>query len=164
MARKSKGFSELLHQKQDDEQSTAQSFKRLQQKVKEASGEDFSQNMVFNPKGVAKMSEILEAFIDPYKETTSDFSEVESLLSLAVLAWNIALLRKKDRQDAIESMVSEIASGTNRKIRGDLQNIFYEFIERKDRYFSECQRCITNFDLQAQGDSYFLSVASTFEE
>lgn len=164
MARKSKGFSELLHQKQDYEQAAASSFKRLQEKVKKSSGAEVSQNMVSNPTGIAKMSEILEKFIDPYKETTQDFAEVECLLSMAVIAWNIALLPKVKRKDAIEHMLSEIASGPDQEIREDLQNLFDELIERKDNYFSAHDRFISNFDLKERGSGYFLSVASTLEE
>lgn len=164
MARKSKGFSELLHQKQDVEQTTAQSFKRLHKKVKKATGKDLIEDIAINPKDVAKMSDILNEFIDPYKGTAYGLEEVECLLSLAVVAWDIALLPKEDRQEAIESMLSEVASGMNRKSRAALQTLIHELIERKDCYFSDCQRYIANFDLQPQGDSYFLSVASSLEE
>lgn len=164
MARKSKGFSELLHQQQDDEQTTVQSFKRLQKKVQKTTGKDLIQDIATSPKGVAKMSDVLEEFIDPYKETTSSFEDVESLLSIAVLAWNIALLPDEDRQEAIEIILSEAASGMNQKSRAELQTLIHQMIERKDCYFSSFQRYIANFDLQPQGDSYFLSVASSLKE
>lgn len=163
MARKSKGFSELLHQKQHKEQKISESFERLQQKVKESVGEEVSRNMVFNPTEVNKMSDVLEEFIDPYIQATNGKSELENLLKIAVLTWNIALMPPEERQDAIDSILSEMASETDRKVLEDLQTVITDLIDRKDRYFSSCRRSITSFDLQDQGDGYFLSVASTLE-
>lgn len=164
MARKSKGFSELLHQEQDYGQAADKSYKRLRQKVKKTVGKDCSENMVMNPQGVAKMSEILQAFVEPYKETAHDFAEVESLLGLAVLAWNIALIPKKNRQETMDSMLPQLTSEMDQTIKAEMQSLIHELIERKDRYFSDCKRFITSFDLQPQKDSYFLSVAATLEE
>lgn len=162
MARKSKGFNELLQQKQNEEQMATQSFQRLQQKAKQEGG-DTSQEMVRNPKGVAKMSEVLEQFIQPYKDTTEDFADLEALVEMAILAWNISLIAKENRQDAIESMLSETQAGADQPGHSEFLSLLHELIDRKDRHFSKNKRFITTFDLQDLGDSYHLSVASTLQ-
>ena len=164
MARKSKGFNELLLQKKDEELAGVTSLNRLKQKVKQADGKMASQKMVVNPKGVAKMSEILEEFIEPYKDTTQDFSDLETLLNIAVLAWNITLVPRENRQDAMGSILLEMTAGANQAVKSELQSMLNELIARKDRHFSNCQRFITSFDLQDLGDDYYLSVASTLQE
>ncbi|ABW33248.1 hypothetical protein [Acaryochloris marina] len=164
MARKSKDFSELIHQKQRQEQKNADSFERLQNKVKEIAGEDVSRNMVFNPPDVNKMSEVLQELVAPYVQTTPSISELDNFLKIAVLAWNIALTSPEERQVALKQIFSEMASSTDQDIIEGLKSLVEELIERKDHYFWSCQRSITSFDLQDQGDSYFLSVASTLEE
>lgn len=162
VARKSKGFNELLQQKQHEEKAATQSFRRLQQKAKQV-GRNDPQEMVMNPKGVAKMSEVLEKFIEPYKDTTQDFADLEALIEIAILAWNMSLIPKENRKDAMESMLSEMNSGANQPGQSEFLSMLNELIDRKDRHFSKNQRFITTFDLQDTGDGYHLSVASTLQ-
>lgn len=164
MARKSKGFSDLLHQKQREEQRTSESLKQLQHKVKESMGEEASLNMVFNPAGEDKMSEVLQEFVDPYMETVNSISELKGWLEIAVLAWNIALMPPEKRQDILDGIFSEMASGTDLQVLEDLRTTVNNLVDRKDRYFSSFQSSITSFDIQDKGDSYFLSVASALEQ
>lgn len=164
MARKSKGFSELLHQQHRQEQKNADSFERLQHKVKEIAGEEVSRNMVFNSPDVNKMSEVLQEFVAPYVQTTPSISELDNFLKIAVLAWNIALTSPEERQIALDQIFAEMTSSTDQDIVEGLKSLVQELIDRKDCYFGSCQRGITSFDLQDRGDSYFLSVASALEE
>ncbi|MDX2243726.1 MAG: hypothetical protein NW224_23845 [Leptolyngbyaceae cyanobacterium bins.302] len=88
MARKSKGFGEL-QKLQQRKQAEQKGLEKLQHKVESGAwGNNFA-GMIANPKGEVKMSEVLEAFVEPYLDETHTYQERKKLFTLAVAAWNL---------------------------------------------------------------------------
>ncbi len=85
MARKSKGFSEILNQQRADK-AHQKGLEKLQQKVQKGPLGDKFAGMVTNPKGEVKMSEVLEEFVEPYLDFAQNRSQREKLFSIAVIA------------------------------------------------------------------------------
>ena len=85
MGRKSKGFGEILKQKRA-EKIHQKGLEKLQQKIQKGPLGDQVVGMVPNPKGEVKMSEVLEAFVEPYLDFTHTRSQRDKLFTLAVIA------------------------------------------------------------------------------
>ena len=160
MARKSKGFGELLKQQRSGK-TDKKALEKLQQKVQKGPlGGQFA-GMVTNPKGEVKMSEVLEEFVDPYLETAKNRSQREKLFSIASLAWNLAIVSEKERQSMIDQMIGGLKE-SDPLAQQDIREIIDELIERKQTFFAENKRYIIDFQLQDRGNQFHLSVASTF--
>jgi len=119
--------------------------------------------VVIEPKGVTKMSEVLEAFIEPYIHVADTDDAYRKLLSLAVLAWNVSLLPQEQQEQMIEDMIEASMPSATRREKRDFGETVAEFIERKRTYFAEHRRMILDFELTDTGKTYHLSVVATME-
>jgi hypothetical protein len=103
------------------------------------------------------MSELLEEFVEPYREVARTKEAFEKLLTLAVIAWNVTLFPEEDRQPHLKEIISEIPADA----RDDGKRIIEEMMERKQRFFSQSRRTILGFELTDTGTGWHLSVTST---
>ncbi|MEM9904181.1 MAG: hypothetical protein AAF921_04065 [Cyanobacteria bacterium P01_D01_bin.44] len=164
MAKKSKGFGKLLKQekhKSAEKKSMAQLEKRLTQGPLGS----HSTQLKINPEGQVKMSTILEEFIGPELEVTHDYHEVEHLVAIAILAWNIALLPKAEQPSKLDKAIEIFdlppnATATKHDFRAFLEDL----ISRKDTFFAQYKRHIVDFQVQKSPGRFHLSVASTMPE
>ena len=117
--------------------------------------------VVYEPAGGEKMSEVLEDFVEPYRELADTDDSFRKLLTLGMLAWNAALLPEDQRWAMIDEM---LAAGFSRCSKADLaagREVVEVLVRRKEEQFAENQRAIISFQLTDTGDGYHLSVAST---
>lgn len=160
MAKKSKDFGELLKQQRID-QTQQKSLEKLEQKVRQGPLSNHFAGLVANPQGEAKMSGVLEAFVEPYWDTARNRSQREKLLSVAVIAWNLALTPENERQLMIDQVIEQSLEGNDPLAQQDMREILDELIARKQKFFADNQRYIIEFQLQDLGKQFHLSVAST---
>ncbi len=85
MAKKSKGFQELLKQHQTNK-TPDEAFSEFQQQVKKGVLSNKIDSIVTNPQGEVKMSEVLEDFVEPYLAVVKNHSQREKLFTMAVIA------------------------------------------------------------------------------
>lgn len=159
MARKSKGFGELLKQQRTGK-THQKNLEKLQRKVQQGPLGEHIAGMVTNPKGEVKMSEVLEEFVDPYLSMAPDQNRREKLFGIAALAWNLANMPEKERQPMIDQMIGGL-KGIDSLAQQDMRDTVDELIERKQTFFAENKRYIMDFQLQDTGNQFHLSVAST---
>jgi len=109
--------------------------------------------------GPEKMSDVLEKFVEPYKEKVTNEHGLRNLLNLGAAAWNAALLPENDRKAVIDDVLREhrIPSADEEFVRGFLQ----ELIDRKKAYYSANRRYFGGVVLTNMGDGYHLSVISS---
>ena len=159
MARKSKAFGEILKQ---ERAATIQEkrLEQLQQKLQKGPFGDQVAGVVNNPKGEVKMSEVLEAFIDPYLRSIRTPIERKKLFELAVVVWNLSLMPENERQPMIDEFIKEGLKGSDPLIQQDTRQIIDSLIARKQKFFAENTRLILDFELQHTGNQFHLSVAS----
>jgi hypothetical protein len=159
MAKKPKGFSEILLQQQWTNASE-RSFDKLKKKVNRSYGRDVE--LVMNQGEIVKMSEVLEDFVEPYNDDTLNKHGIQMLLSMGVLAWNIALMPKEERIEMVAEAFAAIMPDSDPEDITFGKNLVDELIKRKDKFFADNQRTIVNFELQyvSRGE-YHISVAST---
>ncbi len=158
MAKKPKGFGEPLHHKKQK-----QDLQRFAKKFRGRMGDQVA-GTVLSPAGAAKMSEVLEEFVEPYVEFADNRGQRQRLLEVAVLAWNLALLPEAERQTMLEEAIEQATLIDDALARQDIQEILDELIERKLTYFGDIRRLIVEFELKDTGREYQLSVASLMED
>ena len=163
MAKKSKkGFSEILLQQQWANASD-RSFDRLKQKVNRSYGKNVK--LVMNEGEIVKMSEVLEDFIEPYTDDSLNKHGLQMLISMGILAWNIALMPKEKRTEMLNESFAATMPDADPDDIAFGKNMVEEMIDRKNKFFADNQRMIMNFELQyVSRGQYHISVASTMPE
>lgn len=155
MARKSKGFSELLSQQQQT-QVRQESMDKLAKRVQQ----NFEGKVEILPQNEIRMSDVLEAFVEPYLETAHTHDQRLMLLSIAAFAWNVALRPEDQQQQEITEFVSQIVPDANNPARRDITATLEELAERKRSSFADVRRYIVDFELRETRNDIHLSVVS----
>jgi hypothetical protein len=134
-------------------------FGQLMSKLKE-SGFLEEKEVVFEPGGEEKMSEVIMSFVEPYRDYAHTYEELNKLITLAIVAWNAALLPK----DEWKEMVDKISSSFSPSDAEDFKQITEMLVERKRRYFSDNKRLILDYHLSESREGFHLSVASMLRD
>jgi hypothetical protein len=113
--------------------------------------------LISTPPGELKMSEVLEEFIEPFEEFRQTEEQLDKLLSVAVIAWNTALLPAGEREGFIEKTLQSVPA----EAREDLRSILLDLIRRKLALFVDVQRSILNYELISAPSGPRLNVIST---
>lgn len=147
---------------------------RLKRKAKQGRLQDFKQRLekdllqghkvVVEPSGVAKMSEVLEAFVAPYLALADTEDATRKLLMLAVVAWNASFLTEEEQREMVDDITSKVMSEATLEDKEDFSELVSTLVERKRARFSEYTRRIISFELTDTGRDYHLSVVSTMED
>jgi hypothetical protein len=161
VAKKSKGFSELLHEQRQVQKDEQKALKKLQQKVQSEGGIGASGKLVMNPKGLEKMSDVVEAFLEPYMHDVHTRQDYEKLLMLATMAWNTSFLPEDKHQSALYRFVEESHPSHDLSFQKDIKDLLEAMIARKKEFFADNVRKIINFQLEDMHGSWHLSIAST---
>jgi len=161
MAKKSKGFRELMKQKRQATDYSQKALDNLTQKVQKGPLSKHVEGVVQNPQGQVKMSEVLENFIEPYLEEIDGYVQKQKFIELAVVAWNLAILPEAARQAMREQFQSSLGRNGLPEDQEFLDSLLDELMERKLQYFPNNRRLIMDFQFEDAGDQYHLSVAST---
>jgi O6-methylguanine-DNA--protein-cysteine methyltransferase len=130
----------------------------LREMMAELENEAAFSNMksVINPPGQEKMSEVLGQFIEPYMDAAEDVASMQKLTTIAMVAWNAAILA----DDRRESFLDSILDAFPKKVRVDAARMIEEMIQRTNRYFADNRRQIVNVQVTDTGDGFHLAVAS----
>jgi len=173
MARKSKEFQRLFYpdsvQQRNPSVTPSQrkeelaAFKSFKQKI-ENTAEGKNAVFVETPKNLAKMSEILIEYIEPFLEDTDTYQERSNLLEIAVMSWNMALVSEEKRQELLKELFSKHPSDPEDiEAEKELQRLMKKLIKRKLKFFAEEKRFITDFKLTENSGRFHISVASSFK-
>ena len=173
MARKSKEFRQLFYP--DSVQKRSPSVTPSQRKKELAAFKSFKQeiensvegtNAVFveTPKNLAKMSEVLMEYIEPFLEGTETYEECSNLLEIAIMSWNIALVSEEKAQELLKKIFSGNSSDPEEiEDEKEVQRIVKKLIKRKLKFFAQEKRFITDFKLTENSGRFHISVASSFK-
>jgi hypothetical protein len=110
-----------------------------------------------------KMSEVLDRFIEPYMEgvgapATED--DLRKLLTVAVLAWDVANLSPDQQKAQIDQIIREGVSHKSDADQRLFRTLVEDMIDRKNTHFSTINRTIISFDVRFTGHGYDLTVVS----
>ncbi|MHC4619377.1 MAG: hypothetical protein ACYTEQ_16650 [Planctomycetota bacterium] len=107
-----------------------------------------------------KMSEVLKAFVAPFRNLAETEEALQRLLATAIAAWNIALFPAKEREAHIQKVLEVLPQD----VRADGRMIIGDLIERKEEHFSEYKRMIIDYEVTDTGQDYHLIVISTVDK
>ncbi|MFM7575436.1 MAG: hypothetical protein ACKO5Q_00610 [Microcystaceae cyanobacterium] len=96
MARKSKGFRELIAQ-ENLKKRNKESFERLKNTMIENGLGEPGMTFDENPEGYEKTSEVLIEFVKPFLDKVNTHQRREALFRLAIMSWKMALLPENER-------------------------------------------------------------------
>ena len=134
-----------------------------------------------------RMSEVILEFIKPYQELAHGNSDLEKLIGLGVVAWNLSLLPGNEREAALNALITDLFSSKSpiKKLGNmigkwirvgqkgeakrssaeetEFKKIVYEMVEHKQRRFGRNRRFIVSYHVETAGEDVQLFVASTLE-
>lgn len=113
--------------------------------------------VIGRPADGVKMSEVLEAFVEPYKDSAGTKKRYETLLATALIAWNVTLFPEAERASFLDELIDSLPE----EARQDGKEIIHAMIVRKERFFSRYRRLIVDFEVSDTGSGWYLTVAST---
>jgi hypothetical protein len=156
MAKKSKGFRELLSQ-ESPASIERQSFSALEKKL---ARDGISPKFVPSPKG-GSISDALRELVKPYLNVAEDRKSLETLFAMGIFAWNVSVAAKEDRQDLFDKFQISMQNQDADMVE-EGKALIQTLIERKEQLFPDNHRTIMNFELKYTGrGNYHISVAST---
>ncbi|PZO58342.1 MAG: hypothetical protein DCF15_05520 [Phormidesmis priestleyi] len=168
--KKSRGFGELLKQQRNIE-GGQRSLKKFQREFSKSPLSEITTEILVEPAGVAKMSDVLDDFIAPYKADDITLSQYQNLLGIGVIAWNLAILdqqaSERETSDARHKILKQLRKeglkDNDPTLQKDVESIIDEMIARKKEFFADNQRRILSYQLEDLGTEFHLSVASTLK-
>ena len=116
----------------------------------------------YEPSGVAKMSEVVIDFIEPYADYAETYEAYQKLVMIAIIAWNTTLLPEKEQKPMVKKMIKGLP--LSRSDARDTKGVMKELMERKKKHFAEHTRTILDYQVTETRHGYHLSVASTLDE
>ena len=114
--------------------------------------------VVFAPPGVEKMSEVLQDFLAPYWDSADTPEKMHQLLSVAIIAWNSALMPAAER----DKLIDKTLATADPEAREAVLPFLSELIRRKEQVFPDNNRFILSYDLSMGPSGPHLSVISSF--
>ena len=144
--------------KRKKQENRSDEFGQLVGKLIKA-GQLEGREVVYEPSGEEKMSEVIMGFVEPYLELVDTYEAQNKLIGLATLAWNAALLPKEEQGAMVGDVIGNLKlSDSNAK---ELVKLVETMMKRKRRYFSDNNRVILNYHLSETRHGFHLSVASS---
>ena len=110
------------------------------------------------------MSDVLEAFVEPYMNSIEGNEAFRRLLTIATVAWNAALLPEDQRTALIDTALKAGMPGATEVVLAETRSLIASMVERKKTHFASNRRAIVSFELEPRGRDYHLSVASTLDD
>ena len=117
--------------------------------------------VLVNPVGTEKMSEVILRFAEPFKD--QDGLIPRAMLEIAIILWNASFMPSAMQRKAVEDVVNVLPS-ENTEARRELFVIAQRLLERKKQYFSENQRMIMDYHITESAHSIYVDVMSTVPE
>lgn len=117
--------------------------------------------VVYQEPGREKMSEVLEEFVEPFRDREADADSYRMLLNMGMLAWNVALQPEEQREPSIDEVLGRALAGAEPMALAAAKAIVEALVRRKLEFFADNRRMIYSFELTDRGDDFHLTVAST---
>jgi len=121
------------------------------------------QEVVIEPRGVPKMSEVLKAFVAPYHDLADTMEAAEKLLRFGVMAWNMSFLSDEKQREMLDDLLDKALPEATRQEKEDLTLMMATLIARKKAHFAQYEGYIIDFELTDRGEDYHLAVVAAIE-
>src|SRR6266571_5950604 len=88
--------------------------------------------VIVNPAGTEKMSEVILRFAEPFKDDDGLVSK--AMLEIAIIIWNASFMPKDMQRKAVEDVVNVLPSHDS-EARREMSLILHMLLERKRQHF-----------------------------
>jgi hypothetical protein len=112
------------------------------------------------PKGIEKMSEVIEDFAEPLLADCKSDNEIKKSIQFAVLVWNLTMFPEDEQDRIIQELVETLSPP------GDIDQInqakleINSFINRKKEMFPHIQRVVIDYQFSGTGSNLRLNIVS----
>lgn len=159
-AKKDKQARRLAKKRKAQRHTPSSGQQVLLQRVR-ASQHFHNMQVMVNPAGTEKMSEVILRFAEPFKDDDGLVSK--AMLEIAIIIWNASFMPKDMQRKAVEDVVNVLPSD-DREARREMFLIVNTLLERKKQYFSNNKRMIMDYHITESAHSIHLDVVSTVPE
>ena len=159
-AKKDKKARRLARKRQAQRRTPSLGQQVLLQRVR-ASPHGHNTQVLVNPAGTEKMSEVILRFAEPFKD--DDGLVPRAMLEIAIIIWNASFMPKAMQRKALEDVVNVLPQDAS-EARRELFFMVKMLLERKRQYFSKNTRLIMDYHITESAHSIHLDVVSTVPE
>jgi hypothetical protein len=161
MAAKKDKKARRLARKRKEQRHTPFSGQQMLLKRVRASQHLPNTQVIVNPAGTEKMSEVIFRFVEPFKDDDDLVSK--AMLEIAIIIWNASFMPKDMQQKAVEDVINVLPSHDS-EARREMFLIVNMLLERKKQYFSNNKRLIMDYHITESAHGINLDVVSTVPE
>ncbi len=159
-AKKDKKARRLARKRKVQRRTPSSGQQVLLQRVR-ASQHLHNTQVIVNPAGTEKMSEVILRFAEPLKDDYGIVSR--AMIEIAIIIWNASFMPKDMQRKAVEDIVN-VLPRDDREARREMLLTVNMLLERKKQYFSNNKRLIMDYHITASAHSINLDVVSTIPE
>jgi hypothetical protein len=152
MAKKPKGFNELLLEKRW-EAATGKSLERLQSRVIAESGGNMK--MVTTSNDMVKISTALKDLIEPYEVFCFTEEAMNQLLQIGVLAWNLSITPAKGKKTMRKKVMAFMEDAVTAEGVDKAADFLDTLLQRKKELFPDDKRFIMDFQLEYTAKGFY---------
>jgi len=117
--------------------------------------------VIVNPAGTEKMSEVILRFAEPLKD---DYGIVpKAMIEMAIIMWNASFMPKDMQMKAMADIIN-VFPRDDREARREMLLTVNMLLERKKKYFSNNKRLIMDYHITESAHRIHLNVVSTIPE
>jgi phage gp29-like protein len=128
--------------------------------------------------GGVKLSAALIELCEPFEPDILSTKELENLIALAAVAWNIAVLPKEERLERLTAFIETIPN-MKEKLESEIDTVLHDdskntdfapattmlhfigaMIQRKDELFPNDDRIVVNYNVKDNPEGPYLTVSS----
>jgi hypothetical protein len=161
MATKKDKQARRLARKRKAQRSTPPSGQQVLLKRVRASQHFHNTQVMVNPAGTEKMSEVILRFAEPFKD--HDGLVPRAMIEIAIILWNASFMPSDMQRKAVEDLVNVFPSDDS-GARREMLRTAHMLLERKKQYFSQNKRMIMDYHITESAHGIHLDVMSTVPE
>ena len=117
--------------------------------------------VIVNPAGTEKMSEVILRFAEPLQDEDGLVSKV--MIEMAIIIWNASFMPQDMQRKALADIINVLPSDAS-EARHEMLLAVHMLLERKRQYFSHNKRLIVDYHITESAHSIHLDVVSTIPE
>src|SRR5262249_31670181 len=113
--------------------------------------------VLVNPAGTEKMSEVIFRFAEPFKD---EYGMVpKEMLEIAIILWNASFMPSDMQRKAVEDVVNVLPRDDS-EARREMLRTAHMLLERKKQHFSDNKRMIMDYHITESAYSIHVHVVS----
>jgi len=117
--------------------------------------------VIVNPAGTEKMSEVILRFAEPLQD--DDGMMPKAMIDIAIIIWNASFMPQDMQRKALEDIIDVLPRDAS-EARREMLLMVHMLLERKKQYFSHNKRLIVDYHITESARSIHLDVVSTIPE